>query len=188
MVRVYTTKTDDANDAEYTLVGSPVRVDNDDADEATPSPVVGVHVHPTGTFVVATCQSGRVVVCSLEHPHSVDKVAAFSSPTQTEEDYTCTALHPDGLILCAGTSKGAIRIWDLKGGTIAGSLSVRFMTFSLFLHLFEIIYNGAHDGWVDFPPCLLLLLLLFLVLSFSHPFLCIVMCMLCICRVMMRVQ
>eukprot|EP00978_Attheya_sp_CCMP212_P010403 scaffold25197_cov53-Attheya_sp.AAC.5 len=127
MLRVYTTAKTGA-DAEYTLVGSPVRVDNDNDDNAeedgsTPSPVVGVHVHPTGTFVVATCQSGRVVVCSLEHPHSVNKVAAFSSPTQNEEDYTCTALHPDGLILCAGTSKGAIRIWDLKGGTIAGSLS-----------------------------------------------------------------
>ena len=43
--------------------------------------------------------------------------------------YTCAALHPDGLILGAGTADATVRIWETRTQKVGGSVSIVPMLF-----------------------------------------------------------
>jgi WD40 repeat protein len=43
-------------------------------------------------------------------------------PVSTQHTYTAGALHPDGLIYVAGTTTGAVHVWDFRNKSLASTL------------------------------------------------------------------
>lgn len=81
--------------------------------------IVDIEVHPTGKHLCAAASDGRVMIGLLE-----DGKLSLVSTFQGEEsvEYTCGALHPDGLLYAAGTKIGAIHMWDFKNKVLASTL------------------------------------------------------------------
>jgi WD40 repeat protein len=84
--------------------------------------IVDVTLHPTGKHVVATTENGSVVFCGIQES-GMEIIYTFSAPDETT--YSSGVLHPDGLICAAGTSMGAVHLWDFKNQKLADTLEVR---------------------------------------------------------------
>lgn len=86
-------------------------------------PVVDIRIHPTSKHICVATKSGKVFVCLVEE-NAIIHIAKFSSDDDSVE-YTCGALHPDGLIYAAGTKNGQVHMWDFKNKVLASTLEVR---------------------------------------------------------------
>ncbi len=84
--------------------------------------VVDVKVHPTTKHVCVATSDGRVLICLLE-AGKLSTVAEFKGKSSVE--YTCGAVHPDGLLYAAGTRTGEINMWDFKNKALASTMKVR---------------------------------------------------------------
>lgn len=85
--------------------------------------VVDVTIHPTTHHVCVATSNGRVLVCLLSDG-KLSSVAEFKSEAAVQ--YTCGAVHPDGLLYAAGTSTGEVVMWDFKNKTLASTMKVSF--------------------------------------------------------------
>ena len=86
--------------------------------------IVDVSVHPSGKYVVAALQSGRVAFAALRDGGVLEEVAVLDGNAAGAE-YTCADLHPDGLIYVVGTAAGSVQVWDLSKQTPAGSVQAQ---------------------------------------------------------------
>ena len=86
------------------------------------SGIAGISIHPSGKYILAATKSGKVAFLALREGGVLVQVALLGQSGGAATEYTCGALHPDGLIYEAGTSDGSIVIWDLKSQTVAGTL------------------------------------------------------------------
>jgi len=82
--------------------------------------IVHVQVHPSAQYVCAATADGRVIVCGWEDGKVV-LIAEFKG-SEDGVEYTSGAMHPDGLLYAAGTSTGAIHVWDFKNKQLAGNM------------------------------------------------------------------
>lgn len=96
----------------YTLDGN-----HEGTFQATQTSLIDVRLHPDRQHVVATSESGRIVVGKVLQSQPI---AVFQSPDEAK--YTSGCLHPDGLIYVAGNTFGELEIWDFKSKTKAVSL------------------------------------------------------------------
>ena len=105
--------------------------------QATEGGIVDVRIHPTTKHVCVTTSAGQLTVCCLLEG-SVQAVAQFAGDDSVQ--YTCGALHPDGLLYAAGTSTGKVHMWDFKNKVLASTLQVSsFVPFEILAGLlFEI--------------------------------------------------
>jgi pre-mRNA-processing factor 19 len=85
--------------------------------------IVDLRIHPSEQHVCAAAADGRVIMASLEGD-GLQQVAYFEG-TDDSVEYTCGALHPDGLLYAAGTEAGQVLMWDFKNKTLASTLQVR---------------------------------------------------------------
>eukprot|EP00563_Minutocellus_polymorphus_P003885 CAMPEP_0181040084 /NCGR_PEP_ID=MMETSP1070-20121207/10855_1 /TAXON_ID=265543 /ORGANISM="Minutocellus polymorphus, Strain NH13" /LENGTH=613 /DNA_ID=CAMNT_0023118061 /DNA_START=42 /DNA_END=1883 /DNA_ORIENTATION=+ len=90
----------------------------------TEDSIVNVSVHPSGKYVVAALQSGRVAFAALRDGGVLEEVAVLDGNAGGAE-YTCADLHPDGLIYVVGTAAGTVQVWDLSKQTPAGSVQAQ---------------------------------------------------------------
>ena len=84
--------------------------------------VVDVEVHPTGKHICIATSNGTVLIGLLQDGN-LSLVSTFQGDDKSVE-YTCGALHPDGLLYAAGTKAGAIHMWDFKNKVLASTLKV----------------------------------------------------------------
>jgi len=85
---------------------------------------VDIVMHPTGKHVVATVENGSVVFCGIAATSGVQSIYTFQAP-ESETTYASGGLHPDGLICAAGTTTGAVHLWDFKNQKLAHSFEVK---------------------------------------------------------------
>lgn len=90
-------------------------------------PLLSVNCHPDGSHIVA-CTSENILLfrCKKNQGNNMDLelISSFApSGGEGQAEFTCGALHPDGLIYIAGTNSGDLQIWDLKNKNMAGTLS-----------------------------------------------------------------
>ena len=90
----------------------------------TDESIVDVSVHPSGKYVIAALQSGRVAFAALRDGGVLEEVAVLDGKAAGAE-YTCADLHPDGLIYVVGTASGAAEVWDLSKQAPAGSVQAQ---------------------------------------------------------------
>ena len=90
----------------------------------TDESIVDVSVHPSGKYVIAALQSGRVAFAALRDGGVLEEVAVLDAKGAGAE-YTCADLHPDGLIYVVGTASGAVQVWDLSKQAPAGSVQAQ---------------------------------------------------------------
>ena len=90
------------------------------------SAVVDLRLHPTESHVCVATKNGKLSLLSVSG--GVSEISVFSAD---DTEYTCGALHPDGLIYAAGTKKGQVHMWDFKNKVLASTLQVRTMLFVL---------------------------------------------------------
>lgn len=81
--------------------------------------VVDVKVHPTTKHICVATSDGRVLLCLLEEGKLLI-VAEFKGETSVE--YSCGAVHPDGLLYAAGTNTGEVHMWDFKNKALASTM------------------------------------------------------------------
>ncbi len=87
---------------------------------------VDIALHPTGKHVVAIVENGTVAFCGITDT-GLNSIYTFQATPETE--YASGALHPDGLICAAGTTTGAVHLWDFKNQTLADTYEVRACVF-----------------------------------------------------------
>lgn len=91
----------------------------------TDESIVDVSVHPSGKYVIAALQSGRVAFAALRDGGVLEEVAVLDGKEAAGAEYTCADLHPDGLIYVVGTASGTVQVWDLSKQTPAGSVQAQ---------------------------------------------------------------
>jgi pre-mRNA-processing factor 19 len=89
--------------------------------------IVDVRIHPTTKHLCVATSNGRLVVCCIldEGEERVQTVAQFYEGDDSNSEtvqYSCGALHPDGLLYAAGTTKGQVHMWDFKNKVLASTL------------------------------------------------------------------
>jgi len=89
----------------------------------------GVCIHPTGKYVIVASSVGKIVFCrvNISSSSNGDEDTSANAVQQlvvfdTETTVTCIGMHPDGLILGAGTADGKLKILDLKSQKFASTL------------------------------------------------------------------
>jgi len=128
-LRVY-----DATEDDYEFIGSVSTEQEEDV-------WMGVDIHPTGDYLLAVTALGNICFCGVVSEGEtkvVTKLAEFRDDGVGGDDgvrYTCSGLHPDGLILGVGTTDGSLKVWDLKTQALASTLkghegSVTHLSFS----------------------------------------------------------
>lgn len=71
--------------------------------------ITGLDVHPCGEYLATASLD------STWSLYDIDTGKSITSASKAEDNgYTCSALHPDGLIYATGTSADVVQIWDLK--------------------------------------------------------------------------
>eukprot|EP00428_Durinskia_dybowskii_P011482 CAMPEP_0170218018 /NCGR_PEP_ID=MMETSP0116_2-20130129/8678_1 /TAXON_ID=400756 /ORGANISM="Durinskia baltica, Strain CSIRO CS-38" /LENGTH=484 /DNA_ID=CAMNT_0010468659 /DNA_START=81 /DNA_END=1532 /DNA_ORIENTATION=+ len=81
--------------------------------------MVNCKVHPTTKHICIVRSDGQVLVCALGEG-KLSIVTEFKGDQPVE--YTCGAVHPDGLLYAAGTSTGEIHMWDFKNRNLASTM------------------------------------------------------------------
>jgi len=95
--------------------------------------IVSACGHPTNQHCVAVTKSGKAAIFRVGGAKGLQQISTFS---QEGAVYSCGTLHPDGLILAAGTSTGQIALWDLKNKMLASTIPVS-LTYFCFSFLSE---------------------------------------------------
>ena len=79
--------------------------------------LTGLVVHPTNTILALS---------SADRTYSLHDLSDFSqiyrSPV-AEEAYTAMSMHPDGTLLALGMPTSTVQIYDIRSGTLAGTLT-----------------------------------------------------------------
>jgi pre-mRNA-processing factor 19 len=87
------------------------------------SPLVDVRMHPDQTHIFG-CSATQVLIWRLSRQESASTLECISIFTTDEAvEYTCGALHPDGLIYVAGTASGELHLWDIKNKCLASKMA-----------------------------------------------------------------
>lgn len=101
--------------------------------------VVHVCLHPDRVHLCSATNDGEVTLCAISSSDGgaatdadgVTPVAIFKALPKPDDDpvskshtYTAGALHPDGLIYVAGTSTGAVHVWDFRNKSLASTLTM----------------------------------------------------------------
>ncbi|KAG7353260.1 WD-40 repeat-containing protein [Nitzschia inconspicua] len=85
--------------------------------------VVGLGILPTKQHICAATSDGRfVLACWVAEEKRLQHISTFTSDEEEKEDYTCGALHPDGLLYVIGNKSGASLFWDFKNKKLAAVL------------------------------------------------------------------
>jgi pre-mRNA-processing factor 19 len=114
------------------------------------SAVVDLRLHPTKSHVCVATESGKLSLLSVNVSGSgVSEISVFSAD---DTEYTCGALHPDGLIYAAGTKKGQVHMWDFKNKVLASTLQVRTILLRCLLFYYYYYYHSMRNlvdtyGW-----------------------------------------
>ena len=117
-------------DDESTILGSVKLTTTATNDDAFP---IMVTIHPS-----STTEEGRVLVGSSDGKIELYKSSSGGGElkllTRLESNdegtkYTSGCMHPDGFIYIAGRSDGSLEVWDLKTQSMAGKLTVSFLSF-----------------------------------------------------------
>lgn len=96
------------------------------------APIVDVSIHPTNQHICAATADGRVIIaCWSVDEKSLQQISTFSAGAENQEEYTCAALHPDGLLYMTGTKSGRMHVWDFKNKALAADLKVRATVFHM---------------------------------------------------------
>lgn len=106
------------------------------------SAVVDLRLHPTKSHVCVATKNGKLSLLSVSG--GVSEISVFSAD---DTEYTCGALHPDGLIYAAGTEKGQVHMWDFKNKVLASTLQVRSRLF-LFYSICENIVSARYGSHI----------------------------------------
>eukprot|EP00128_Syssomonas_multiformis_P018973 Colp12_sorted_trinity150504_noHs@27156 len=69
--------------------------------------VTGITLHPSGNYLISSSLDQSWAFCDITVGKVIDRIRG-------EEGFTCTRVHPDGIILGTGTVNNLIRIWDVK--------------------------------------------------------------------------
>ncbi|CAJ1934815.1 unnamed protein product [Cylindrotheca closterium] len=83
------------------------------------TPIVNLCIHPSANHLCIATKAGKIIIYALQD-QKIFPVSEFSGDEAAE--YTCGALHPDGLIYAAGTTTGKIHMWDFKNKLLASVL------------------------------------------------------------------
>lgn len=87
--------------------------------------IVGVSMHPSGKYVLASAKSGKVGVFAANpsaESDGIKLIAVLGEKGEEDLEYTCGCIHPDGLIFGAGTKDGKLHMWDLRNQKLASTL------------------------------------------------------------------
>lgn len=103
--------------------------------------VVAAEVHPTGKHICVATSDGSVAIGLLEGG-TLSLVSTFKGESSVE--YTCGALHPDGLLYAAGTKAGDIHMWDFKNKVLASTLKVRCFCSGMKLPGLLVVLDGLN--------------------------------------------
>jgi WD40 repeat protein len=97
---------------------------------ATGANAVDIALHPTGKHVVVILENAKVAFCRIAES-GLHSIYTFDAPDGQGTAYACGALHPDGLICAAGTTAGAVHLWDFKNQKLADTYEVRQLRWTL---------------------------------------------------------
>ena len=87
------------------------------------SPIVGLELQPTQQYILAISATGEISISHLStSPPTLEHLHSFHSKEEGTQ-YTCAAIHPDGLILGIGTQKGTLELWDLRNQALVSTMS-----------------------------------------------------------------
>jgi len=87
--------------------------------------IVDIKIHPTGKHLCFVTSDGSVVIGRLVVNEGTLSLVSTFRAEGDDVEYTCGAVHPDGLLYAAGTKTGAIHMWDFKNKVLASTLKVR---------------------------------------------------------------
>jgi WD40 repeat protein len=90
--------------------------------------VIGMFIHPTGRNFFLASNRGHIFMLTLAVDGSTLNISTHivdDTLNNTEVQYSCIRLHPDGLLLAAGRSDGKICMWDLQASKPASTFTVR---------------------------------------------------------------
>jgi WD40 repeat protein len=92
--------------------------------------IVDVRVHPSQNQVVASSANGTVMIfiAALEEKRLQLVTTFVKGDDNGQTEFTCGALHPDGLLYVAGTKDGALWTWDFRSKNLAAILKVRIFS------------------------------------------------------------
>jgi pre-mRNA-processing factor 19 len=76
--------------------------------------IVSLHLHPSQQHLIVTTTTGI---------HIYDMTGEALTFFSSEDEITCAALHPDGLLHAVGTSTGKMCLWDFKSQKLASTLT-----------------------------------------------------------------
>lgn len=93
------------------------------------STIIHVDSHPTGKHCVGVTADGRIGIFSIGSS-GIQHISTFAVDGT---EYASGALHPDGLIFAAGTTKGQLFVWDFKNKNLAAKIPVSTLSSVLIL-------------------------------------------------------
>ena len=88
--------------------------------------MVGLEIQPTGKYFLVTSAAGEIAFCAItfdEEDNATGIEHLHSFHAQEGVEYSSTAIHPDGLILGAGSSAGTIELWDLRNQALVSTVN-----------------------------------------------------------------
>ncbi|KAJ3366674.1 hypothetical protein GGF32_003318 [Allomyces javanicus] len=88
------------------------------AEYASPSPIVGIAVHPSGKYV-AVATDARVALVQLTAENAVAELYVLDVATTAHGAVTHVAFHPDGVLLAIGTADTGVLIYSVVDMTEA---------------------------------------------------------------------
>jgi pre-mRNA-processing factor 19 len=104
------------------------------------SAIVDISVHPSNLHICLATADGRAaIVFWSEDEKRLQVLSIFQHTNDEKEEYTCGALHPDGLLYMTGTKTGKVHVWDFKNKNCAAALKVWKKPF----------YNLAFVTWLS---------------------------------------
>lgn len=101
--------------------------------------LTGLAVHPTKTLMALS---------SADRTFSLHDLSTFSTIFRSpvaEEAYTSMCMHPDGTLLALGTPTSTIQVFDIRSGSLAGTLTPQDLP-PFTVNSMSISENGFHLG------------------------------------------
>jgi WD40 repeat protein len=80
---------------------------------------MSVAFYPDDSVIVAAYRDGMLMLCDAKTGAEVDRVKAYQPAADNRIIDYGLAYSPDGELLAAGGSDGAVHIWDMRGGHFA---------------------------------------------------------------------